>query len=266
VLRPKLHAAVNLHELTADMDLSAFVLFSSIMGMIGGAGQANYAAANAFLDGLAHQRRARGRPALSLAWGLWATNDGITNGLTRADLARMSRTGLLPMSPEQGLALFDLASSRSDAVLVPARLSTAAIRANAAAMTAVPAVLRRLAHSGARRTGQPVGGADESSLRQQLAGRSEAAQHEKLLDLVRSQVAAVLGHGTADAIEPGAKFWELGFDSLTAVELNNRLNRATGLRLPVTLAFEHPTSAALALHLRAQLVPDGRRSRSEATA
>jgi hypothetical protein len=137
VLRPKLHAAVNLHELTADMDLSAFVLFSSIMGMIGGAGQANYAAANAFLDGLAHQRRARGRPALSLAWGLWAANDGITNGLTRADLARMSRTGLLPMSPEQGLALFDLASSRSDAVLVPARLSTAAMRANAAAMTAV---------------------------------------------------------------------------------------------------------------------------------
>ncbi|TGY91216.1 SDR family NAD(P)-dependent oxidoreductase, partial [Streptomyces rhizosphaericola] len=143
VLRPKVDAAVNLHELTAGQALSEFVLFSSIAGVFGGMGQGNYAAANAFLDALAHRRRADGLPGRSLAWGLWANSTGMTGGLTDADLRRIARGGIVAFAPDRGLALFDTAATVDEPVLLPLRLDTAAVRAQAAA-GGVPALLRGL--------------------------------------------------------------------------------------------------------------------------
>ncbi|GAA2780398.1 hypothetical protein GCM10010452_05280 [Crossiella cryophila] len=242
VLRPKVDAAVNLHELTGEV--SEFVLFSSAASTFGGAGQGNYAAANAFLDGLAAYRREQGKPAVSLAWGLWAQTSGMTGHLDEAELGRLARAGMAPLSSEQGLALLDAASTVESAVLVPIRLDTTALRAQAE----VPALLRGLVRKPGRRTA--TGAApDATALTQRLHGRTGAQRREVLLDLVRGQVAAVLGHSSPEAVEESKGFLELGFDSLTAVELRNRLNAATGLRLAATLVFDHPTPEALAAHL-----------------
>ncbi|WP_374213021.1 type I polyketide synthase [Crossiella sp. SN42] len=242
VLRPKVDAAVNLHELTGEV--TEFVLFSSAAATFGGAGQGNYAAANAFLDGLAAYRRELGKPAVSLAWGLWAQASGMTGHLDEAELGRLARAGMAPLSSEQGLALLDAASTVESAVLVPIGLDTTALRAQAE----VPALLRGLVRKPGRRTA--AGAApDATALTQRLHGRTGAQRREVLLDLVRGQVAAVLGHSSPEAVEESKGFLELGFDSLTAVELRNRLNAATGLRLAATLVFDHPTPEALAAHL-----------------
>ncbi|MFF8452759.1 type I polyketide synthase [Streptomyces leeuwenhoekii] len=253
VLRPKADAALHLHELTRGLDLSLFVLFSSAAGILGLPGQANYAAANAFLDTLAQQRAARGLPAVSLAWGLWAPASGMTGHLADADLSRMRRAGLAPLSSAEGLALFDAAVSCGEALLVPARLEPAAVRAGGA----VPALLRGVVRERVRRAeaaGEPGGPAP---LGDRLAGMSAADREEALLGLVREHTATVLAHGTPGAVEPGRTFKELGFDSLTAVELRNRLGAATGLRLRATLVFDYPTPSALATHLAAALGPAG---------
>ncbi|MFF5760875.1 type I polyketide synthase [Streptomyces longwoodensis] len=251
VLRPKVDAAWNLHDLTRHLDLSAFVLFSSAAGVLGGAGQANYATANTFLDALAHHRHAHGLPATSLAWGHWEQASGMTGHLDRTDLARIGRTGLLPMSPAYGLALFDAALRESDAVLVPVRLATGALREQHAG-GALPPVFRELVRGPARRTAATGGAADQSALARTLAGRSTTEQKAILLDLVRTHIATVLGHTTPDTINPDQPFKDLGFDSLTSVELRNRLTTATGLKLPATLTFDHPTPHALTHHLHQQ--------------
>jgi mycoketide-CoA synthase len=251
VLTPKVDAAWNLHELTRRLPLSAFVLFSSVAGVTGAPGQANYAAASTFLDALAQHRAAAGLPAVSLAWGLWQQASMMTGDLTRTDHLRMARGGVLPLTAERGLALFDDAFGGGVPVLIPARLDTAAWRGNADA-GALPAMLRGLIRVSSRRTA-----AHASSLPRRLAGLSEAEQADLLLAFVRSQTAAVLGHDGADAIDTQASFHDLGFDSLTAVELRNRLNVATGLRLPATAVFDHPFPAALSDYLRRELVaPD----------
>ncbi|MGC0421376.1 SDR family NAD(P)-dependent oxidoreductase [Embleya sp. AB8] len=250
VLRPKVDAAWHLHELTRNHELSHFVLYSSAAGSFGNPGQANYAAANTFLDALAGQRRALGLPGTSLAWGLWAQTSALTGGLDPADRARVARGGLLPLGTREGLDLLDAALGLDAATLLPARLDPAALRAQAAAGT-LPVILRDLVRLPARRS--TGGGAD--SLAERLAGRSDAEQIEILLDLVRGQVAAVLGHASADAVIAEQGFNDLGFDSLTAVELRNRLNRATGLRLPATLVFDYPTPLALTGYLRDGLAP-----------
>jgi NAD(P)-dependent dehydrogenase (short-subunit alcohol dehydrogenase family)/acyl carrier protein len=254
VLRPKVDGAWNLHRMTADLDLSAFVLFSSIIGVIGAPGQANYAAANAFLDGLAWHRHAAGLPATSLAWGRWAQVSDLSSHLTDADVDRMSRSGVVPLPTESALELFDAALATAEPDLVPALLDPAALRERARAGT-LPAVLRGLAGSPTRRTAAGAG-TDTDTLETRLAALPAPERHRLLLDLVRAQAAAVLGRGAADGIEPGLAFRNLGFDSLTAVELRNRLSGATGLRLPATTVFDHPTPAALATYLHDRLAPE----------
>ncbi|MBL1099326.1 SDR family NAD(P)-dependent oxidoreductase, partial [Streptomyces sp. 205] len=239
VMRPKVDAAWHLHELTAGTDLSAFVLFSSVSALIGSPGQGNYAAANAALDALAASRHASGLPATSLAWGLWGDAGGMSGELSEADLTRLERTGVGALALERGLELFDLALGTGVAILAPVQLDPAALRAQARAGL-LPALLRGMAPVPARRA--ESGG----SLAQRLAGVAEADRERIVLDVVREQVAAVLGHASATAIDTDRAFKELGFDSLSAVELRNRLTQATGVRLPATLIFDHPTPTAVA--------------------
>ncbi|MFE4977828.1 SDR family NAD(P)-dependent oxidoreductase, partial [Kitasatospora sp. NPDC056651] len=249
VLRAKADAAWHLHELTRDSDLRAFVLFSSVVGTIGYAGQGNYAAANAYLDGLAAHRRAHGLPATSLAWGLWEEASGMTGHLGGADLARMARAGVAPLPSDEGLALFDTALTRAEATLVPARLDLAGLRSRAVP-DGVPPVFRGLVRTPARRAAQAVDdGRGDGGWAQRFAGLPAEERDRALLDFARRQVATVLGHGEADGVAANQSFKALGFDSLMAVELRNRLNAATGLRLPATLVFDHPTPTALAGYL-----------------
>ncbi|MEU8385484.1 SDR family NAD(P)-dependent oxidoreductase, partial [Streptosporangium sp. NPDC048865] len=248
VLRPKVDAAWHLHELTRDLDLAAFVVFSSLAGVMGNAGQGNYAAANAFLDALAQLRRAEGLAALSLAWGAWTQDVGMTGTLDDADMRRMARAGMPSLSVEQGLALFEAAVAREDAVLVPVRLHLPSLRAQAD----VPALLRGLVRGGRRSAAS--GSVVAATLLQRLAPLGAAERTEVLVDLVRTEVAMVLGHVSPDTVEVRREFRELGFDSLTAVELRNRLNTVTGLRLPSTLVFDYPTPTVLAEFLLAELL------------
>ncbi|WP_433872804.1 SDR family NAD(P)-dependent oxidoreductase [Saccharopolyspora sp. CA-218241] len=251
VLRTKVHGAWNLHELTADLALRAFVLFSSASSTFGGAGQGNYAAANAFLDAFAQHRGELGLPGVALAWGLWGEEHGMGSRLSETDLARMARGGTRPLSAAQGLALFDAALHSRRSALVPIRLDLGAVRSGGE----VPALLRGLVPQRARRAADRVDGAgDGPELGQRLAALGEDERRRVLLDLVRGASAAVLGHAGPDSIDPARPFKDLGFDSLTAVELRNRLNASTGLRLPATLIFNHPSPAALADHLLQQLV------------
>lgn len=196
MLRPKVDAAWQLHDMTKHQKLDAFVLFSSVAGVFGGPGQANYAAANAFLDALAEHRLAQGRPATSLAWGLWATDSGMAGELDRADLERLARGGVAPLTTTEGLALFDAAELLDQALLVPVKLNLAGLRAHAAATGQVPALLRGLVRVPLRRA---VAGEQESAgvLAERLAGRSEEEREAILLDLVRTHAAAALGR------EPG---------------------------------------------------------------
>ncbi|WP_425587176.1 type I polyketide synthase, partial [Streptomyces violaceusniger] len=252
VLRPKVDAAWNLHELTRELDLSAFVLFSSAAGVFGAAGQGNYAAANAYLDALAQHRTALGLPGTSLAWGLWAAESGGMAGeLDQADVSRMSRGGVAALAADEGKALFDAAGRAGEALLVPVRLDLAAARAEAASTGVVAPLMSGLVRVPARRTAE--GSAGTGALAQRLARLNAVEQLETVLELVRTQVAAVLGYATADSVDPDRAFRDLGFDSLTAVELRNRMNAVTGLRLPATLVFDYPTSHVLAEHLRDEL-------------
>ncbi|MCX4783637.1 type I polyketide synthase [Streptomyces sp. NBC_01264] len=262
VLRPKADAAWHLHELTRDLDLEAFVMFSSTVGVLGGPGQANYAAANAFLDALAAHRSAQGLPATSIAWGLWQAG-GINAHLAESDLNRFARDGFRPIARVEGLSLFDRSTADVRAALVATPVGVSAVRAQAR----IPALLSELAAVTGRRVARS-GPADHAAdaaadLGARLAGLSEAEQEQLLLTLVRSDVAAVLGRTDAQSIAPGRAFQDLGFDSLTAVDLRNRIATATGAKLPATLVFDHPTPAALVTYLRERLLPKAPDARQE---
>ncbi|MEU9126388.1 SDR family NAD(P)-dependent oxidoreductase, partial [Streptomyces sp. NPDC048506] len=262
VLRPKVEAAVHLDALTRDLDLAAFVLFSSSAGLLGSPAQGNYAAANATLDALASRRRALGLPAVSLAWGLWSDTSRMANGLDQEGLQRrFARSGFPPLSAALGTALFDAALRVDEAVQVPMRLDPAALRATGTvapllselvtpAPTAASGTRAPDPHGtqGAAHTGEP--------LAERLARLSAEERHDQLLNLVREHVAAVLGHGSAAEVRSDRPFREVGFDSLTAVELRNRMGAVIGVRLPATLVFDHPTPAALAAHLDGLLAPE----------
>ncbi|WP_190046443.1 beta-ketoacyl reductase, partial [Streptomyces galbus] len=242
-------AALNLHEATRDHNLTLFALFSSVAGTYGTAGQGGYAAANAYLDALAQRRRSEGRTAVSLGWGAWA-DDGMAATLNAADLARLARTGIAALDPESGLRLFDAALALDVADVVPMALDTAGLRA---AGGDIPAILRGLVRAAVRRTAQAGSGPSAGSLAERLAGLPEDRRDAFLLDLVRHEVAAALSYTDPGAVDARRGFRELGIDSLTAVELRNRLNKATGLRLPATLVFDHPTPEAVARLLLAEL-------------
>ncbi|ORA16970.1 polyketide synthase [Mycobacterium angelicum] len=252
VLRAKVDAAWNLHELTRDLNLSAFVMFSSMAGLVGSSGQGNYSAANCFLDGLAAHRRAHGLPAISLAWGLWDQASAMTGGLDDAGRARLGREGVLALSSEEALELFDTALIVDEPFLAPARIDLAALRAHA---VAVPPMFTELINAPTRRQVDDslAAAKSKSALAHRLHGLPEPEQHAVLLDLVRSHIATVLGNVTPEAVDPDKAFQDLGFDSLTAVEMRNRLKAATGLSLSPTLIFDYPTPSGLASYMRTEL-------------
>ncbi|MDT8912318.1 SDR family NAD(P)-dependent oxidoreductase [Amycolatopsis sp. PS_44_ISF1] len=247
-LGPVLHAKVDgarvLHELTAAHPVAKFVLFSSAVGVLGGAGQANYTAANAFLDALAHQRAAAGLPATALAWGLWGVGGGMSGGLREADLRRMARGGVLPLSAGDGLALLDRALAADDPALVPIRLDRGVLTAHAAAGKLDP-VYTGLVRARPRRAAAAAVAPQRPQWSEMPAGQRE----RELLDLVRARVAAVLGHDSPSSVDATLSFRDSGFDSLTAVELRNALAEAVGTPLSAGAVFDHPTPAALAAHL-----------------
>ena len=254
---PKADAAWHLHELTAGLDLSHFVLFSSIAGLLGGAAQANYAAANAFLDALAARRRAEGLAGTSMAWGLWSEDNQAGAGLDRGERDRLmrqaaERLALLPLSATQGLDLFDAALARPEALLVPAQLDLALLRSRARAGALAP-LFRGLVRVQAKASGE--GG----SLARRLAAVPAAEREDLALELVRAHVAAVLGHDSAAEVAPEKAFKDLGFDSLAAVELRNRLSTDSGLALASSLAFDYPSPAAVAGYLASELSPAAER-------
>ncbi|MGF7239310.1 MAG: SDR family NAD(P)-dependent oxidoreductase [Frankia sp.] len=252
VLRSKVDAAWNLHQLTTDTDLAAFVLYSSFAGTIGNAGQANYAAANTFLDALATHRRAEGRPATSLAWGLWQQPGGMNDALTDAERRRLAVTGIAPLAPDEALALLDQALEQPEPAVVAVQFTTPALDELAAAGT-LPPLLTRLA------SGRPAQSATPESadgLADRLRDLDDEQRDSVVLDTVRRAVAAVLGHAGAATVDPDAAFGDLGLDSLTAVDLRNRLATVTGMRLPATLIFDYPNPAALAGHVRSLVEPE----------
>ncbi|MET8912650.1 type I polyketide synthase, partial [Micromonospora sp. NPDC004551] len=251
VLAGKVAGAVHLDELLGDRPLDAFVLFASIAGVWGSGGQAGYAAGNAYLDALAARRRDRGLAATSVAWGPWA-DGGMATDEARRELARR---GLRAMSPADALHALRVAVGRGGAGLTVADVDWATF-APAYASTRPRPLLADLPE--ARAAALPAGDAPAdggAALRERLLALPREEQDRHLTDLVRAEAAAVLGHAGPERVKPRRAFKELGFDSLTAVELRNRLNRVTGLSLPTTLVFDHPDPAAVAGHLRATLVP-----------
>ncbi|NJQ05130.1 type I polyketide synthase [Streptomyces lonarensis] len=235
VLRPKVDAAFHLHELITDPEC-ALVLFSSVAGLVGNRGQGNYAAANVVLDALAHRRRAGGLRGVSLAWGLWA--DGMGSDLTDAELARIKKAGLAPLASDQGLALFDAALAGDEALLAPVQLNEAALTGN------VPPILADLVTA---QTTKPVA---TESLLSRLADLPESEAEAAIVDFVLETAASVLGFDGPEDVDPEREFGAVGLDSLGNLELSRRLSAATGLRLPATLTFDHPTPAELASRLR----------------
>ncbi|MFE9664896.1 SDR family NAD(P)-dependent oxidoreductase, partial [Streptomyces sp. NPDC005955] len=247
VMRPKVDAVVNLHELTVGVALDAFLVCSSVAGVLGGAGQANYAAANAFLDAFAGHRHELGLPVTSIAWGLWKDHGGLAAGLTEEGVRRLGRSGVVPLATTDALSLFDDALSSGRPSVVGARL---ALTMGGTDGERVPKILSRLVAGPGRRTVTEGG----DSLGQRLRSMTESEQTGTLRTLVSREAAAVLGRAATETSQQDLPFRELGFDSLTVVELRQRLVQATGLRLAPAIGFDHPSVNALADHLRSELL------------
>ncbi|MFI6458758.1 SDR family NAD(P)-dependent oxidoreductase [Streptosporangium amethystogenes] len=246
VLRPKVDAVWNLHQQTRHLNLAGFVLFSSLSGTIGSPGQGNYAAANAYLDALAHHRRHLGLPVTSLAWGYWQPATGMTSHLGGSDKSRLARFGFTPITAEHGMKLYDAALATGLPALAPAPLDLRALTAQSRTGT-LPRILTSLSATSARRRAGDTGTAH--SFAAEMAGLGSADRRERLLQLVQTQAVTVLGHGTSTSLDPEQPFKTLGFDSLTALELRNHLGHHTGLKLPPTLIFDHPNPRALCTYL-----------------
>ncbi len=247
-MAPKADGAWALHELTGGIEGCELILFSSIAGTFQTPGQGNYAAANAFLDALAQQRAAEGLAGMALGWGGWEMGGGMTGRLSDADWARLLRGGLSTLSEEEGLSAFDRARGLGRARLLPVHLDAEAMRAAAKTLTLVP-LLSGLVRGVSRRVGS-------DTLAERFDGLKETERQALVVELVRAEVATVLGHASAEAIDPAASFKDLGFDSLAALELRNRLGGVTGLRLPATVVFDHPNVGSLASLLRQEVEGD----------
>ncbi len=251
VLAAKADAAWYLHEATKDLELDLFALVSSLSGVLGGPGQGNYAAANAFLDALATLRRASGLAGQSVSWGLWALDSGMTGHLGAGEVAVKREEGVLALGTGQALELFDAAVSAPAEHLVAVRWDLPALRKLAGAGELAP-LLAELVPA-VRRTA--AAGESVSQLVARLRGADRAKRHDVLVELVSSHVAAVLGHERADAVDASVPIQNLGLDSLGGIKLRNRLQDATGLVLPAMLVYSNPTSEALAEHIHQQLIP-----------
>jgi NADP-dependent 3-hydroxy acid dehydrogenase YdfG len=250
VLAPKVAAATHLDELTAGLDLDAFVLFSSIAGAVGSAGQANYAAANACLDAIAEHRRARGLAATSVAWGVWG-GGGMAN---QAVVARARGGGVLAMPPQLAVAALSMVLAQDQATAVVADLEWARFAPGFTASRPSP-LLAEIAEAQQAIEAGGVQPAGQGRLVERMAALPVAEQEQLVLDLVCQEAAAILGHASAAAVRPGVAFRDAGFDSLTAVEFRNRLAVATGQQLPATLVFDYPTPQILAGWLRTVMLP-----------
>uniref|UniRef100_UPI002611B565 thioester reductase domain-containing protein n=1 Tax=uncultured Streptomyces sp. TaxID=174707 RepID=UPI002611B565 len=252
VLGPKADAAWHLHDLTRDLPLTAFVLFSSVAAVVGGPGQSTYAAANGFLDALAVHRAARGLPATSISWGLWAQASELTGDLTETDLRRIARSGFRPVGTAQGVTLFDLALRLGRPDVVATGLDVAAL----GEQPRVPAVLGSLVRVPRRGSAHGPAGSGPALTERLAALDDGTARLAALLDVLLDVTAQVLGRTDPEGIAPDRSFPQLGFDSLTSVELRNRVAALTGLTLPATVVFDHPAPQDLAAHLLTRLVPD----------
>ncbi|WP_281180830.1 type I polyketide synthase [Nocardia lijiangensis] len=248
VLEPKVVAAWNLHELTRALDLRAFVLYSSVSGVLGSPGQGNYAAGNAFLDGLAWYRHRLGLPATSLAWGWWEQSSGMTGHLQAGDRDRMSRGGLLAMGAADGLELLDRALSVPTPALVLAHFDLNMMRANG-----IGGIFSGLWSAGPHRGRSARTRSERAGLSERMASLTAEQRQLLLTEVIGGEVAAVLGYEQGRRIDAERPFKDLGFDSLTAVELRNRLAKLTGLRLPTTLVFDYPTVAELVGYVQAEV-------------
>jgi NAD(P)-dependent dehydrogenase (short-subunit alcohol dehydrogenase family)/thioesterase domain-containing protein/acyl carrier protein len=246
VMAPKVDAALHLHELTRDLPLSEFILFSSAAACLGSPGQGNYAAANAFLDALAAARQADGLPGLALAFGFWERVTELTEHLTTSDGRRSGPLDLLPMSDELGLALIDTARTAGRPMLAPMRFDLAALAARARAGI-LPPIMSDLVRVRPRRPAAATGGGV-------AAGNGAGAVNQAHSpEAIRNEIAASLGYTSPEAVDPQLSFLELGFDSLVSLELRKRLQVVTGVVLPATVMFDHPTPAALIEHLQGLL-------------
>ncbi|TMR04967.1 SDR family NAD(P)-dependent oxidoreductase [Actinomadura soli] len=257
-LRPKVDAALNLHELTAELDLSAFVVFSSIASTFNSAGQGAYAAGNAFLEGLMERRHAEGRPGVSIVWSQWDVGGGMGSTLTRAQIARMARLGVLLMPIEQGLAFLDAAVRRNRPVAVAGRWDVEALAAQRRG-GALPPLLESLLPAGAdgpeeRAAGSGTRHAQDTGPAEGTAEGTAEGSGDSVLDQLLANLAGVLGHASAADVDPDLAFDHAGVDSLAAVEFRNHLTAATGFRLPATYVFDWPTPRELAGYLR-EMVP-----------
>ncbi|MEV0014856.1 type I polyketide synthase, partial [Streptomyces tendae] len=249
VFRPKVAAAWHLHELTQDRDLVDFILFSSFVGTVGPAGQANYAAANSSLDALAAHRRALGLTGTSIAWGLWqgpgiADHDGVED--------RLAARGLRAMDPRDAVRAMDQVVDRDETAVVVVDVEWSSFATELVGTRSMPLLTELTGARGDDPDG-PADGAADTGVRERLAGLPATERTYAITDLVRATVAAVLGHADGSSVESGRSFQEAGFDSLTALRLRNRLGVATGLQLPATLIFDYPTPASVAELVYAEL-------------
>ncbi|MET9487045.1 type I polyketide synthase [Nocardia sp. NPDC006630] len=252
VLPAKANGAWYLHELTQHLDLSMFVLFSSAAGTFGAAGQANYGAANVFLDSLARHRYYRGLPATAMAWGWWAEDTSNTGGMDEKDRARLGRMGITPIPTAEALGLFDAALRTGQPYALPIGMDLSLLRM-AQSVAELPPFFRALLHARPRAT-QQMG--DPTQLAKRLAGLSPSEQHETVIELLKTPISMVLGYSSPDAVQPDREFTEMGIDSLSSIELGTHLRALTGVKLANSVIFQYPTVSLLARHVMDQITPE----------